>query len=609
MALNPEVIYPLGCEFCGIASGRSYYATFTNMGNYDQKISINSIQLIDVGALNESRNISPETGLKKVIAELPNGVQMALSFYARTSGSSVYLDVAYGYILNGTYINKNNVGTGNGFTINAAKTFGVRVALIINYPQEAAIEDYTKASSLSFWLFIPNIASDALESWDHIGNGLYSIVYQSGTMRDYDQPTALCYPHGAAFLGTLREAFPLTDINAFVSEVNNLDPGNPISIDDIFKDVEPEPGDNPSEDDPSNPGGGGGSYDPVNPPGTGDGGGGYIRRSEPIPVPGLPTGGSVATGSIKSFLVSPAIITALFRRLWDNNLFDIITWQKIIEEPLDSIVSLICVPVTPTAGGSGSIQLGNIDTQVAAPVITDQYVQVNAGSVLVPEYWGSALDYSPYTKIQIFIPGVGVRDLKPEDVIKQTLSVVYNFDVLTGNFVAHVKCGMSVLYKYPGNMKATIPITSRIYSALEAVMKGAGQAVNSYATGAMTAESRPDATVQSVDAAATRAAAGAAISAAINVAMSKVNIQRSGDISGSTGLLDDFTPYLIIHRPIQSLAKDFRMFKGYPSNISAVLGSLSGYTEVEYAHLENINGATDAELIEIENKLKGGVLI
>ena len=85
-------------------------------------------------------------------------------------------------------------------------------------------------------------------------------------------------------------------------------------------------------------------------------------------------------------------------------------------------------------------------------------------------------------------------------------------------------------------------------------------------------------------------------------------ISRSGDLSGAVGLLDDFLPYLIIHRPIQSLAENFKSFKGYPSNITATLSSLKGYTEVEYIHLKNIK-ATDAEIEEIEALLKEGVII
>lgn len=424
-------------------------------------------------------------------------------------------------------------------------------------------------------------------------------------MVHYQDADALYYNNPWSYFD-IATIFIYTDMEDIVDDINNINPDKPVSLKDIIDVRNPENPDVPQDDDPSGPGGGGGSYSPTG----GSGQGGYDPNADPIPVPGLPAGGSTATGSIKSFLVSPTIIQNIFARLWNNSFFDVITWQKIIEEPLDSIVSLHCIPCTPTASGSATIQLGNIDTEVSAPVITNQYVQVDCGTVKIPEYWGSALDYSPYTnKIEIFLPFIGIRPLKPEDVLKQDLKIVYNIDVLTGNMVANIKCGIAVLYKFTGNAKATIPITSRVYSALEAVMKGAGQTVNATANGAMTASARPDATPETIEASAQNAAAGAAISAAINVAMSKVQIQRSGDISGSTGLLDDFTPYIIIHRPIQSLPADFKKFKGYPSNVTAYLSELVGYTEVEYIHLENVTGATDKELNEITALLRGGVII
>lgn len=610
MPLNPEVLFPKVVNFCGIESGKSYYVTYSSEGDYDQKYSISGLRDISMADFNPSVHNTPATGKKFVLCAVPNGVNLVLSFYKKTSPGGVdYLGMASGYMIGSSFQLVEDILMGNENTIAAAKTYGCKVYLNCGYPQQAAIDDYTKAAGIGFIIFVPTIENDALESWAHIGNSLYNVIYENGNMMHYDEPTSLYYPHGPAFRFSLKGAFNFTDLDNFVTTMNQLVPSKPITREQVIKATDPEEK-TPSEDDPSNPGGGtGGEYNPPKPPGTNDGTGGYTPNSEPVGVPYLPTGGSVSTGSIKSFLVSPAIVTALFKRLWNNSLFDVITWQKIIEEPLDSIVSLICVPVTPSTGGTGAIQLGNIDTEVTAPIINNQYVSVNAGSVAIPEYWASALDYSPYTKIELFIPGVGIRSVKPEDVIKQTVSLIYNFDVLTGNFVANVKCGQSVLYKFPGNMKATIPITSRVYSALEAVMKGAGQTVNAYATGAMTAESKPDATAESVEAAATKSAAGAAISAAINVAMSKVAIQRSGDISGSTSLLDDFTPYFIIHRPVQSLADNFKAFKGYPSNVTAVLSSLSGYTEVEYIHLQNISGATDSELTMIEGLLKRGVII
>ena len=86
------------------------------------------------------------------------------------------------------------------------------------------------------------------------------------------------------------------------------------------------------------------------------------------------------------------------------------------------------------------------------------------------------------------------------------------------------------------------------------------------------------------------------------------DISRGGSLGGAVGVMGDFTPYLIIHRPIQSLASDFASKKGYPANISASLGSLTGYTVVDKVHLTGID-CTDSERDEIHALLKDGVII
>ena len=337
----------------------------------------------------------------------------------------------------------------------------------------------------------------------------------------------------------------------------------------------PDPDAPPQEYDPSEPGGGGGNYDPT---------------SDPVDYPGLPTGGAVNSGSIKAFVVSPGIMRAVFVKLWSTAVFDIATWQKLLESPLDSLVELSCIPLIPTAGDTAAIMLGNFDTEETAPVITSQYKTIDCGTKKVNEFWGSALDYEPYTKCEIYLPFTngGIHKLKTEDIMGKTIGIKYNVDILTGELVAQIKCGQSVLYKFTGNCKATCPVSSKVMDALRPFIHGTmGMALASTPNGVATA----------------------AISAAVNVAMSKTQIQRSGNISGAVGLLDDFVPYLIIHRPKQSLARNFNKQKGYPSNITATLSSLSGYTEVEYVHLTGISGATDTELNEIEALLKKGVII
>lgn len=347
------------------------------------------------------------------------------------------------------------------------------------------------------------------------------------------------------------------------------------------KDIYDNDEDPAGTDDPSGPGGGGGNYDDT---------------SDPIDFPDLPTGGALESGAVVAHRVSKQTLEAIMSKLWDNSIFNITgSWQKSIQDPMDAIVSLHALPFSPTVNGPTNIWIGNFDTELTSPLVTSQYVTIDCGTLDISEYWGSALDYSPYTRAEIYLPFCGVKDVSIEDIMRSTLHVKYNVDVLTGDCIAFVKCGQSVLYHFEGNCKMQIPLTSKSTDALTNAGLGIGAIVSA---GGAVATGGSSLLV-----------AGATISAASSVAGSKIRTGRGSDLSGSIGLLDDFVPYIILHRPVQSLAKDYNKFKGYPSNITATLGSLTGYTEVEHVHIRNIPNATSAEMEEIKNLLKTGVLL
>ena len=88
----------------------------------------------------------------------------------------------------------------------------------------------------------------------------------------------------------------------------------------------------------------------------------------------------------------------------------------------------------------------------------------------------------------------------------------------------------------------------------------------------------------------------------------KPNIEKSGSLSGTGGMLGIQTPYLILTRPRQAIPAGQNRFIGYPAFITEILGNISGYTEVDSIHLEGIN-ATGEELSEIETILKSGVIL
>lgn len=362
----------------------------------------------------------------------------------------------------------------------------------------------------------------------------------------------------------------------------------------------PTPGGDPAgSDDTSEPGGGGGNYDDT---------------SDPIDFPDTPTGGALECGALIAHRVSKQTLETIFAKLWDLTLIN--TWLKSLEDPMDAIVSLHAIPVSPEViNDPNNIYVGNLNMGVSSPLITSQYVEVDCGSLTLSEFWGSALDYSPYTRIEIYLPFIGIRTLKTEDVIKSTLSIKYHVDVLTGDCIAFIKCGISVLYTFNGNCRMSIPLSSKSTDALQKFLVATGLAIagGSVAVGggaaAAAATKAPQIAAAGLTSQAANMQAGSLmLSGATNIASTKINVSRSGDIGGSVGLMGEFIPYLIIHRPVQSLAKGYNKFKGYTANLTKKLGDLSGYTEVEHINLQGIPNATADEMAEIKSLLTSGVI-
>ena len=99
------------------------------------------------------------------------------------------------------------------------------------------------------------------------------------------------------------------------------------------------------------------------------------------------------------------------------------------------------------------------------------------------------------------------------------------------------------------------------------------------------------------------------LNSAANVALnSKPQIQRSGNLGGSAGILSVQKPYVIIERPNVSVPASVQNYVGQTANITMSLGSCHGFTMCEYVHINSIN-ATSEEIKEIEALLKEGVML
>lgn len=336
-------------------------------------------------------------------------------------------------------------------------------------------------------------------------------------------------------------------------------------------------------------GSGGNPYEPGGPSGPGGGGGNFDNTSTPVNIPNLPTISAAHTGFISLFNPSLNQLNELASYLW-SDLFDVNGWKKLFADPMDAILGLSIVPVAVPSGGTREVKVGNIGTGISLTVASSQFVEVDCGSIDVNEYWGAYLDYEPYTQAQIFLPYIGTRPISVDEIMGKTVHVVYHVDILTGACCCFVKCGDSVLYTYNGQCSIPIPITGANYaSVVNGVISVAASVGSLVATGGSSAPT----------------AIPAIASSAVN--QMKPQVEKSGSISGSAGVLNMQTPYLILIRPRQALPSKQNEFIGYPSLITVQLTELKGYTEVQSIHLENIP-ATQEELAEIESLLEGGVI-
>ena len=348
---------------------------------------------------------------------------------------------------------------------------------------------------------------------------------------------------------------------------------------DASVEVEPSP-DGPSED-------------PYNKGGSTSGGGGtgtFSRTGDNISIPNLPTLSAVDAGFITLFNPSISELRSLAAYMW-SDAFSIETFKKIFADPMDCILGMSIVPVNVPNGSSKEVKVGNIGTGVSMTTAATQYVSVDCGTLNVEEYWGAYLDYDPYTKAEIYLPYIGTHPVAIDDVMGKSVHVVYHIDILSGACIAFIQCGGTVIYSFAGQCASSIPITGNDWTnVINGVLQIAGSIGTMIATGGMSAPMN----------------IASMASTAINSA--KPQVEKSGALGGTGGMLGVQTPYLIITWPRQAVPYKQNFFKGYPSNITASLGSLSGFTVVDSIHLENVP-ATGEELDEIINLLREGVIL
>lgn len=403
------------------------------------------------------------------------------------------------------------------------------------------------------------------------------------------------------------------------------------------------------EETPSQPG----STDPPSGDSYGVGGEGeFDDTSDDIEVPSLPVVSAISTGFVNLYAPSIQNLKSFSDYMW-SSIISVDTIKRAIQNPMSAIISLHLIPGAVTGpstivGDDEEVWFAGFSSGVRMPKFTQQYFDVNFGTINLAEYYGSALDYNPYTKINIYLPYIGDQELNTDEIMRTTIGLQYRIDILTGNCVATITSNASIMYQFNGNCASYLPISSADYSRVISGTLGAAGAVlaigglvsggagliaggmaTQHMSGAMSqvrqgltgmgtlrkfanAERKFSNAMGGVMSTALDYAgnlAGSGLGSGLaNVMGGKMSTYHSSALNGNAGLLASGTPYLTIIRPRQSLARDYNKVAGYPTNVTYTLSELSGFVKVAGVQVTGIPGTT-REIELIYRALKSGVYL
>lgn len=350
-----------------------------------------------------------------------------------------------------------------------------------------------------------------------------------------------------------------------------------------------------------NEGGGGSS--------TGGGDGSFDNTSDSIPIPSLPPDLLLSSGIVKMYYPSAQEMSAFTNFIYSSPTSIIDNFKKIWANPMDSIISLGTVPFNVTTTTPEEVKFCGVPSGISMAPIASQYIQIDCGYKKIDKYWDGALDYNNYTKIKLFLPFIGFIDLNTDDANGATVTVKYNIDLYTGDALAFVHIAKTdypvkapeseklkqavnidgTMYVHKGNVLSQVPLTGANYQGLYS-------GIMNVATGALMG-----------------GMAGAVAGIGADIMSQKVNVTRSSHLSPNAGELGEYTPYLVIERPIQSLATGFNSKFGYPSNMYKTIKNLSGlgYIQIEPDSLiiDDLKdkGVTNEEITQLKSILASGV--
>lgn len=330
-------------------------------------------------------------------------------------------------------------------------------------------------------------------------------------------------------------------------------------------------------------------------------GGGYGVGKLPadnILIPTLPAINISNTGSTLYALTAEQM-SSFKDWLWTSNWEE--TIKKIRTDPMQNIIGVSLVDIDNIISSSAAIYVGNVQSTVAAGVVTNTFITVDCGSINLEEYYGTFADYEPFCATTLYLPKVGFVQIPADVCINNNIHVVYNIELCSGEGLCFVliestRDNFSYIWNtYTCNITSNITLSAQDHT--QQVLALGNAIINTTATtaGAITNPSAIPAAFTSV------------ASNCFNVATTKNPTQTKGNIGNMSAIMCYKKPYILINKTNLTKPSSFQENNGYLINYSAKIQGHTGFLKTRDYHCEF--NAPFNHRTEIERLLDTGVII
>lgn len=324
---------------------------------------------------------------------------------------------------------------------------------------------------------------------------------------------------------------------------------------------------------------------------------------------GHPSHGDILT---TRYVMTKNAITLLKTKLFDDaNIHDIVEalqyWNK---APIEALADLTYYPFDVRSvvqtGGSSDVYLGNyrlVDVSGLPINSYDGYIDI--GEVFIQPSTNSYRDFEPYTKLYIYLPYIGIRQLAIDRVYKKVLKIRYFIDFNTRGCCACIIVDGKLVDYHNGQIGITVPLSQESFSSY-----ANSQVSSLLQLGANTGVSASGGAMMGGGLGAILGGSVGLASGVIDIASNhKENFNNARGSSSS--MINELLPqycYLIWEIASVSETTNHLPLEGKPSNASGKISNFTGFLQVNSVDL-SCSGATDSEKQEILSMLQSGIRI